>query len=197
MLKGAITGGIGSGKSTACKVFAQLGIPIFYADDAAKKAYQLPEIKEQVLALFGKKAYEANGEVNRKHLSESVFKEPALLKQLNAIIHPAVRKAHNLWHDQQKAPYTLNEAAILFETGGYKAFDFTILVTAPKEKRIHRVMERDQSSEAQVRARMANQWTDAQKKPLASYLLENGTREQFIKQIMNLHQTLRKASENQ
>ncbi|MCB0661361.1 MAG: dephospho-CoA kinase, partial [Saprospiraceae bacterium] len=143
-LKVGITGGIGSGKTTVCKIFEKFGIPVYYADFRAKQLMiTQPEIVDTVKKIFGEEAYSSDGELNRPHIAQIAFNNPEKLQQLNAIVHPAVHKDSEDWHLAQDAPYTLNEAALMVESGGYKRMDKLIVVTAPLEIRIQRVMDRD------------------------------------------------------
>ena len=139
-----LTGGIGSGKSRVVSVFIALGVPCYIADQAAKKLMiNNAMVKQQILDLFGEKAYDQNG-LNRAYIGELVFKDPEKLKALNAIVHPAVAQDFSEWVSQQDCPYVIKEVAILFETGGYKAVDQSLLITAPNEVRLQRAMQRDQ-----------------------------------------------------
>jgi dephospho-CoA kinase len=169
-----VTGGIGSGKSLVCKHIEQLGYSVFYSDKEAKKIITYDsEVKEKIVALFGKAAYDG-AELNKSHIANNAFENPELLNKLNAIIHPAVRKAFETFvisNCSQRLVF--NEAAILFETGAYENFDFNILVVAPKDLRISRVMERDNLDEKQVISRMKNQWEDEDKIPMADYVIYN------------------------
>jgi len=147
MIKVGITGGIGSGKSTVCKVFSALGIPVFEADKVAKELMNTdPVLQKQLKNLFGPAVYLPNQTIDRKYLAGIVFNNPSLLEQLNQIVHPAVRNAFNEWCDQQHSPYVIHEAAILFESGFYKLMDKTITVFANEDERINRVMQRDGAS---------------------------------------------------
>ena len=183
-----LTGGIGSGKSRVVTLFNALGVPCYVADIEAKRLMDSdPEVKAAVTALFGDLAY-VNGALNRHHLGQIVFANPEKLKALNAIVHPAVAKDFSAWFEQQNAPYVIKEVAILFETGGHKNVDKTILITAPEAIKIERVMLRDNVSAEEVKARMRNQWTDDQRKPLADYILENIDWHQTSLQIEALHE---------
>lgn len=182
-----LTGGIGSGKSRVVEVFTTLGVPCYIADQAAKKLMiNNAMVKEQILDLFGEKAYDQNG-LNRAYIGELVFKDPEKLKALNAIVHPAVAQDFSEWVSQQDYPYVIKEVAILFETGGYKAVDQSLLITAPKEVRLQRTMQRDQSTKEEVLSRMNNQWEDEQRLPLASQVIENLTWNETEKEIKRLH----------
>lgn len=184
-----ITGGIGSGKSTIARIFSTLGIPVFYADDAAKSV--MTEDGEVIAAVkknFGDEAYLENGQLNRSYLAGKVFTDEAQLKILNSIVHPATFRAMDRWTAGQKnVPYVLKEAALLFETGSYKQDTRTILVTAPKALRIARIMRRDGISEEQVLARMSRQMPDEEKEKLADFILVNDERSLLIPQVLELH----------
>ena len=193
MLKIGITGGIGSGKTIVCGVFETLGIPVFNADQVAKKIMITDSIliKDVILA-FGKESYLENGMLNNKHIADIVFNDSKALEKLNSIVHPAVFRAFDLWVKEIPAdvPYVLKEAALLFESGSDQMCDYTILVTAPLKTKLARVMERDGVTEAQVKARMDKQFTDKQKLKLADYFIENTENSSVIMQVLDLHQQL-------
>ncbi|MDB5013441.1 MAG: dephospho-CoA kinase [Daejeonella sp.] len=189
MLKIGITGGIGSGKSTICRLFELLGIPVFYADDVAKNIMNADlELKQSVIKEFGLNSYSQAGILNRKYLADIVFKNAERLAALNALVHPAVFKAFAKWHLTQKSAYILKEAALLFESESYKTCDYSILVEAPHNLKVKRVMERDQVTALEVELRMAKQFTDEQKKKLADFVLINDEKHLLITQVLNLHQ---------
>jgi dephospho-CoA kinase len=182
-----LTGGIGSGKSRVVSVFIALGVPCYITDQAAKKIMvNNAMVKEQILDLFGEKAFDQNG-LNRTYLGELVFKDSRKLKALNAIVHPAVAQDFSEWVSQQNYPYIIKEVAILYETGGYKTVDQSLLITAPKEVRLQRAIQRDQSTKEEVLARMNNQWEDEQRLPLASHVIENLTWKDTEKEVKRLH----------
>lgn len=178
-----ITGGIGSGKSFICQILRIIGYPVFYADKAAKEVYFDPLVKEKVIKLLGPEAYSSDHEINREFISRQVFISSALLIQLNAIIHPEVRNKWNDWVSKQDAKLVFQEAAILFETGGYKNFDYTILVTADESIRIERVIQRDQISKDAVLARMEKQWPDSTKIKLCDFIIENNDHDMILPQL--------------
>lgn len=158
-----LTGGIGSGKTTVTKYFAELGIPIYIADEEAKKITETdPNVIEKIKMVFGDEAY-VNGKYNRKYIADIVFKDKKKLNQLNTIIHPALFNHFNQWHQKQNTPYVIKEAAILFESGAYKDCDYIITVTAPEEIRIQRVIERDGITETMVKNRIDNQMSEEEK----------------------------------
>ena len=182
-----LTGGIGSGKSRVVGSFTALGVPCYIADLAAKKLMvDNATVKQQIIDLFSEKAYDKN-ELNRAYIGELVFKDPQKLAALNAIVHPAVAQDFSIWLAQQNYPYVIKEVAILFETGGYKAVDQSLLITAPKEIRLQRAMQRDQSTKEEVLARMNNQWEDEQRLPLATHVIENLVWKDTVKEIKRLH----------
>ena len=168
-----LTGGIGSGKSTMLKWFKKQGVPCFESDKAGRKMLNY-NLKEQVIKRFGTEMYDIKGCLNRKKLSEIVFNNPNSLADLNAIVHPAVDSAFKDFKiKNQDATFIINEVAILFEYGGYKECDIIILVTASKELRLKRVMQRDNSNRETVISRMKNQWTDKIKIELSDYVIVN------------------------
>jgi dephospho-CoA kinase len=195
MLKIGITGGIGTGKSTICEIFALLGIPVYNADKAAKRLMATNEgLKKQLIASFGSLAFTSTGDLDTTYIANKVFNDDKALKQLNALVHPAVLADFEQWSSQQHAPYVLKEAALLIESGSYKQCDYTILVESPLALRIQRLLSRDNSSEAQIRARIANQLSEEEKAKVANYLLLNDEKHLLIPQILALHTQFLKAS---
>lgn len=185
-----ITGGIGSGKSTICKVFETLGIPVFNADDVAKNIYDVDvDALSQLRDEFGEQVI-SNGKVNRVELAKRVFNNADELTKLNAIVHPLVRKYFKIWMDKQSAPYVLREAAILIESGAHTDCDKIILVSAPEGTRIQRVMKRSNISEQEVRTRMAHQWTDDQRRPYCHYEIKNHQDQLILDDVYSIHQEL-------
>ena len=192
MIKVGITGGIGSGKSTVCKVFQTMGIPVFEADIIAGQLMNTDLIiRKQLMNLFGTTVYLPDQMLDRKFLAGIVFNNPSLLKQLNAIVHPAVRKSYDSWCLMQQSPYIIHEAAILFESGFYKMMDKTIVVVTNEMERIQRVMKRNRSTEEQVRQRIRNQWTDEQRIKLADFVIGNNDDELIIPQIVEIDKKIR------
>lgn len=191
MLKIGITGGIGSGKTTVCKVFETLGIPVFYADTVAKQVMVNDVLLiDGVKSTFGKESYFENGSLNNKHIAAIVFNNASELAKLNQLVHPAVFRAFDVWQNQisSAVPYVLKEAALLFESGSYQMCDKNVLVTAPLQTKLARVMQRDGLSEEQVKARMDKQLSDEQKAAMADYFIENTENSSVILQVLNLHQ---------
>jgi len=190
MYKVGITGGIGSGKTTVCKVFEVLGIPIFYADTEAKNMMVEDKLLiEAIKSTFGEESYFEEGKLNNKHIAGIVFNNEAELAKLNALVHPAVFRAFDRWEANvnPNAPYTLKEAALLFESGSYKICDTTILVTAPTDVKINRVMQRDNSTAEQVKARMDKQMSDDEKAKMANHFIMNDEAHSIIEQVLALH----------
>nr|WP_199159159.1 dephospho-CoA kinase [Pedobacter sp. ASV2] len=190
MYKVGITGGIGSGKTTVCKVFEVLGIPVFYADTVAKEIMVKDSILvEGIKNTFGQESYFEDGTLNNKHIAAIVFNNETELTKLNALVHPAVFRAFDEWENQidQTVPYTLKEAALLFESGSYKMCDTSILVTAPINVKVSRVMQRDNVSAEQVKARMDKQFSDEQKRKMANHFIINNEENGIIEQVLALH----------
>jgi dephospho-CoA kinase len=193
MLTVGITGGIGSGKSTVCRVFSVLGIPVFQADNVARKLQDEDlRIKNELMVLFGNEIYFENGLLNRKKLAQIIFNNKKDLESVNKLIHPAVRLEFENWKKQMSEfPYILYEAAILFETGNSYNFDFNILVVADEKERIERVMKRDKVTAEAILQRMNNQMKDSDKMKLANFIIENNDNQLVIPKILKLDQLLK------
>lgn len=188
-LKIGITGGIGVGKSVVARIFKILGVPTYDADKEAKAImYTNDQVRAALVDTFGKEVYHADGSLDRAWLSARVFSNETELKKLNAIVHPAVIQAGEDWADAQTTAYSLKEAALLFESGSYKALDYCILVSSPEDVRIQRVMARDGVTEAEVRQRMSKQMPEAEKEALADFIIYNDDEHSLIEQVMQLHQ---------
>lgn len=189
MLKIGVTGNIGSGKTTVCEIFELLGIPVFYADKEAKNimttdALLVAELKKT----FGEQAYFEDGSLNRKYIANIVFNNEAELAKLNGMVHPAIFRAFDSWAaDIKNVPYVLKEAALLFESSSYKTCDFSLLVTAPFEIRIERVMKRDPITRVEIEAREARQFPEEKKIELANYIIKNDNKQLLIPQVLKLH----------
>lgn len=188
MLKIGLTGGIGSGKTLVSSVFSELGVPVYAADQAARRLMENEQaVMQAVQDLLGEQAY-SEGRLNRDFVAGKVFNDGELLDRLNRIVHPAVRKDFDLWtRGHTTHPYVLEEAAILFESGGAAMMDYTIFVKAEEATRITRVMERDQVSEKQVRQRMEQQMDDREKEKLADFVIYNENDSMILPQIVDLH----------
>lgn len=169
-----LTGGIGSGKTTVANFFKEKGIPVYIADDEARILMEKEELVKEIEVLFNENVLNEDGKLDRKKISQIVFKNPNKLNELNAVIHPKVKKHFEEWLlNHSKFPFVIKEVAILFETNGHLSCDATILVTAPIEIRIQRVMLRDNKTKAEVLQIIKNQLSDEEKIPLATYVIVN------------------------
>lgn len=188
-----LTGGIGSGKSTIAKWFLELGIPVYDSDLEAKKLVdENKKIISELIKLFGEEVYQ-NGVYNRKLVSSKVFEDKELLGKLNQIIHPEVFRHFRNWVKNQKTDFVVKEAAILFESGSYKDCDLVVSVVADEEIRINRVLKRDETTEAQIRQRMRNQWTDEQRIEKSDFIISNNSNlEELKKEFDQLYKELLK-----
>ncbi|WP_343560150.1 dephospho-CoA kinase [Sphingobacterium sp.] len=187
-LKIGITGGIGSGKTFICRLFEALGIPVYNADEEAKKLMNADiRIKEKLIAQFGTATYK-DGLLDRAFLASMVFSDKDKLELLNSIVHPIVIQEAKDWAERQTTRYSVKEAALLFESGSYKELDYTILVTAPMDIRIQRVIKRDGATEQQVRERINKQMSDEEKLQLADFVIVNDGITPLLPQVWKLHQ---------
>ena len=187
-----ITGGIGSGKSTVCRFFQLLGIPVYSADDRAKwlMAYD-QELKAKISSTFGNESYLSDGSVNRAFLAEKVFSDPEQVKKINSLVHPAVGKDFKSWAEKQTAPYLLKEAALLFETGAAEELDYVINVSSPLKIRVARVLTRDpHRSEAQINHIINQQMPDEEKSERSDFVIKNTENKLIIPQILEIHKKL-------
>lgn len=185
-----LTGGIGSGKSTVAKIFAQLGIPVLDADATAKAIMNEDRsVKTKLIELFGEDAYKEN-QLNRSYIAQIVFEDAFMLQQLNAIIHPITIQYAKDWASKQSAPYVIKEAALFFESGSSEGVEKIIGVTAPKHIRIQRVMQRDQITREDVIKRMEHQLEDSLKMKLCDWVIQNDDMHLLIPQILAIHQSL-------
>ena len=192
MILVGLTGGIGSGKTTVAKQFEALGIPVYIADEEAKKLMnQSKVIKRKLIELLGSDAYK-NDELNRPFIAKIIFSDKAILQKMNAIIHPRVATHFNKWMLKQTAPYVIKEAAILFENDGYKLCNFVITVVAPKELRFKRLLKRDSTTKDKIEAIIKNQWSDEQKIKLSHFVVNNIDLEDTKKQVVEVHNQLLK-----
>jgi len=186
-----LTGGIGSGKTLVSSYFKSLEVPIYITDDEAKRImHSEPEIIQSIKNLLGDSAYQ-NHVLNRKFIASQVFNNKEKLNQLNAIVHPAVAKDFKIWYGKQMSDFVIKESAILFETNSAQYCNATILVTAPLEVRIDRVVNRDKVSQIEVKQRIDNQWKDQVKIPLADYVIHNINKEETFDQVLKLHGILK------
>jgi len=192
-LKVGLTGGIGSGKSYIAGFFEKLGIPIYFADKEAKLLMiKNKSLKADIKQLLGFDSYHQNGRPNRPIIASKVFNDKKLLKKLNALVHPAVQNDYAQWSDIQKAPYTIEESAILFEIGADNKFDKTVLVTADKETRIKRVLKRDKTPRKAIESRMKNQLSDEKKIPLADFIIVNDGTSDMAELVLEIHNKILK-----
>ena len=191
MLKIGLTGGMGSGKSTVAKIFELLGIPVYYADDAAKELMNTdPQLKEAILKNFGADSYK-DDKLNRAHLASIVFADEKKLETLNALIHPATINASNAWIEKQTTPYIIKEAALLFESDAYKYLDAVIGVSSPLSLRIKRIMERDKTSEEEILKRINRQMNEEEKLKRCQYIILNDETSLLIPQVIELDKKFR------
>jgi dephospho-CoA kinase len=190
MLKIGLTGGIGSGKTTVAKVFEVLGIPVYYADDAAKKLVNTDRaLKAKIIEAFGNESY-AENQLNRKFIANIVFNNEEKLKLLNTFIHPVTIADGIKWMNKQNAPYAIKEAAILFETGSDKGLDYIIGVAAPLPLRISRAMERDNVLAAEIEKRIARQMNEEDKLKRCNFVINNDNFNPIIPQVLAIHKQL-------
>ena len=191
MKRVAITGNIGSGKSWVCELFRQhLGIPVYNSDEAAKRMYFLPEVRQQLMQRFGDSFYLSDTELNRKLIAELIFSNEKAQRDLEGILYPALFVDFEQWMTKQDAPYVLFESALVFEKRLEKRFDAVVMVSASETTRLRRVMEREHCDEDAVRARMAKQWPEEGKRLLADYVIwhENDDEDDaLLEQIMEMH----------
>lgn len=196
MIVVGLTGGIGSGKTTVANFFKKLGVPVYIADEEAKKLMNRSKIiRRKLINLFGDDAY-INNELNRPFLAQKIFNDKNLLEQMNAIVHPKVRKHFERWSLKQHAPYVIKEAAIIFENSGYLSCDYVITVIADENQKIQRVLRRDKTTKEKIKAIMNNQWKDSEKIKLSDFVINNKTLEDTEKQVVEIHKKLLKKIKN-
>lgn len=186
-----ITGGMGSGKSLICKIFQCLGIPVYDADSRAKNVMTTDGILiSQIKKEFGELSYHSDGSLNRGFLSKEVFPNPSRLKVLNELVHPRVAEDYKKWiQEHLHFTYVIKEAALLFESGSYRSLDWVIVVTAPEDLRIKRVLRRDVGRTAQqVKSIFAQQWTEEEKEKLANGVIRNDESELVTIQVLHFHE---------
>lgn len=190
-----ITGGIGSGKSLVCRIFSILGVPIYTSDERAKwlLAHDV-SLKKQVIHAFGEKAYDQQGKPDRSYLANVIFNDEQSRQLLNKLVHPRVGEDYQKWRIlHADSPYTLKEAALLFETGSYRELDKMINISAPEALRIRRVLLRDkQRDRKQIEAIMKQQWSDKQREQMADFTISNDEKSLLIPKVLRLHQQLLK-----
>lgn len=191
ILKIGLTGGIGSGKTTVARIFETLGIPVYYADDAAKRIMkESEELRQKLINHFGTETYNNNG-LNRSYLAAQVFNDPKKLSLLNSLVHPVTMADADAWMQKQQTPYAIKEAALFFETDAWKHVDKVIGVSAPEGLRIQRIKQRDGLTEDQIRARMSRQMDEKEKMERCDYLITNDEKELLIPQVLKLDKLFR------
>jgi dephospho-CoA kinase len=190
VLRVGLTGGIGSGKSTVAQIFEVLGIPVYYADIAAKKLMnENAELRSAIANIFGKGAY-SNNILDRKYISSIVFSDPAKLKALNSLVHPATKKDGEAWMQQQTSPYAIHEAALIFEAKVSERLDKVIGISSPLHLRIKRAMERDKVNRDEVLKRMDQQLDEEIKMSRCDFVIMNDEQQLLIPQVLDLHEKL-------
>lgn len=191
MIKIGLTGGIGSGKTTVAKIFESLHIPVYYADDAAKKLMNTnEELKASIIQHFGKESYQ-NGELDRKHLAGIVFNDKEKLALLNSLTHPITIQDAEDWMNKQTTPYVMKEAALLFESGAAEKLDYIIGVYAPQHIRVKRVMDRDNLPIEEVMKRITRQIDEEMKMKLCDFIITNNEEQLVIPQVLELDKKFR------
>jgi dephospho-CoA kinase len=190
MLKIGLTGGIGSGKSTVAKIFELFGIPIYYADDAAKQLMNTdPHLKEQIIKRFGVESYTENG-LNRNYIAKKVFDNKESLEFLNALVHPATLRDAEIWMQNQTTPYAIKEAALIFESGAERFLDYVIGISAPEALRISRVQIRDEITPGEITTRIENQLNEDKKMSMCDFIIFNDGLQPLLPQVIVLNQKL-------
>jgi dephospho-CoA kinase len=190
MVRVGLTGGIGSGKSTVAQIFEVLGIPVYYADIAAKRLMnEDPQLRSAITTIFGKPAY-AKNILDRKYISSIVFADPTKLALLNSIVHPATKKDAEAWMQQQTSLYAIHEAALIFEANVSERLDQVVGVSSPIELRIKRAMERDKVSSDEVLKRMEQQLDEDLKMSKCDFIVVNDEQQLLIPQVLDVHEKL-------
>lgn len=185
-----VTGGLGSGKTTVCKIFKTLGVPYFSSDEVSKSILFSINVQKEVVNLFGDIVIK-NGLLDRKKLARLIFSDEAALESLNQLLHPKVAYAFNKWKDKQQGSFVIKEAAILFESGAYKSCDYVLNIYCSEKERIKRVLFRDDRSESEIKAIMSRQWTDLQRKEKSDFYIDNEV-EKLIPQVKAIFDKLSK-----
>ncbi|MEC8739221.1 MAG: dephospho-CoA kinase [Bacteroidota bacterium] len=193
-----VTGGIGVGKTTVGQIFETLGAPIYKSDDRAKILMNSSdELKSQIIEAFGYDAYNRDKQLNRSYLATVVFNNPKKLQVLNSLVHPTVLEDYRNWFSEQNnVPYTIKEAALMFETDSHKSMDCIIVVTCPINLRIDRIVKRDHMKRDEVLKRIENQMSDKQRLEKAQYRVKNDGKQSIIKQTIDLHHKFLNLSKN-
>jgi dephospho-CoA kinase len=191
MIKLGLTGGIGSGKSTVAKVFQEMGIPVYYADDEAKKFLAYEEVKKRLQVLFGAQVVNALGAIDKPVLASIVFTDEKELAKLNALIHPLLENDFQEWVLKQNTSFIVKEAAILFEAGFDKSVDKILTISAPIDQRIDRVIKRDGVSRQQVLDRISKQWSDQQREAKSDFVIRNANEDMILAKILDIYSQLK------
>lgn len=182
-----VTGGIGSGKTTVCRIFRVLGVPVFVADVVARELMENDlSLRKEINAIAGRDLY-VTGNLDRKELARIIFNSPDMLRKVNAAVHPAVLGLFDRWAGSSEAPYVIMESAILFEAGADTFVDRVLTLSVPVEERIARVMGRNDLSREQVIERIKNQLEDEEREEQSYYILNNSDNEMIIPEILKIH----------
>lgn len=190
MIRVGLTGGIGSGKSTIARIFEILGIPVYYADTAAKRImHSDPALRKQIISAFGAEAYSGD-QLNRQYLAQEVFNDDKKLAKLNSLVHPATIRDAEEWMTKQATAYAIKEAALIFESGSEKHLNYVIGVSAPLELRIKRTLLRDKISRAEVLRRIQQQMNEDEKMSRCNFIVYNNEIQPVLPQVILLHEKL-------
>mgnify|MGYP000971368970 FL=1 len=194
MLKVALTGNIGSGKTTASKIFSIMGVPIFDADNVAKQLYDKPDVIQKLIELFGYEIVDGKDNINKSMLANIVFKDNSKLKILTNFIHPLVKQEFKKWYSNLSTniKYCIHESAVIFEGNFIDDIDYVITITAPKHIRYQRVMERNGWSEELINMRENNQIPEEKKIKLSDYVIINDEKQALLPQLIDIHNNLLK-----
>lgn len=186
-----LTGGIGSGKTTVASILHVLGAPVYNSDDRARELYFVPAVRNEIEALLGRKAYRSANQLDKEYIRAQIFSDPGLLKKVNAIIHPAVRRDFEIFKKKHAgAAYVVKESALLFEVGITQAVDKIALVIANAETRKERILKRDQIREAEIDKIIARQMSDSERLGRVDWIVENDGDKLLIPQVLKIHQAL-------
>ncbi|HNT92726.1 MAG: dephospho-CoA kinase [Bacteroidales bacterium] len=185
-----VTGGIGSGKTTVCRIFRVLGIPVFVADVVARDLMNNNEdVRSEINLIAGKDLY-SSGMLDRKELASLIFNRPDLLRRVNAAVHPSVLSLFDEWADSEQVPYVIMESAILFEAGADSLVDRVVTISAPVEERISRVMGRNDLTREEVIRRINNQLEDEEREEQSYYIINNADNEMIIPEVLKIHEDM-------
>jgi len=191
MKKIALTGNIGSGKSTVSLIFNAMGVPVFNADSEAKKLYSEEKVKQKIKSFFGNSVFSSDGSIDFKKLANIIFNDKDALQKVNALIHPLTLKKYKGWLKKNKnAAYTIHESAIIFENKLQSHFDLTITVTAPEEIRLERISRRDNLKPEIISERMKNQMSDEEKCKLSDFVIINDGKVMLIPQVIKINNSI-------